>query len=62
MDESEALRVVSISQTLNIGTELKGRLEAVARREQLDATSLGRRVIRAAVEQRERAGGAGEDE
>jgi hypothetical protein len=50
----EELPVVSLSQTLNITAPLKARLEVVARREGLDATSLGRRVIRAAVEARER--------
>ena len=52
--EEERPPFVSISQTLNIGADLKARLEAVARREGLDARSLGRRVIREAVEAGER--------
>jgi len=50
----EPIRRVHISQVLNLGWDLRQRLEAVAAREHIDATCLGRRIVEAAVSARER--------
>jgi hypothetical protein len=51
---------VTISQVLNIGFDLRQRLQAVADREHIDAKCLGRRIVDAAVSERERTEEAGE--
>jgi hypothetical protein len=59
----ERYQVLAAStRVVNIGAELRERLDAVARLEQLDATSLGRRIIEAAVVARERASSAAREE
>jgi hypothetical protein len=47
-----------VAQVVNIGYDLRRRLDAVARAEGLDATSLGRRLIEAGVAARESSGSA----
>jgi hypothetical protein len=51
---------VPVSQVLNLGFDLRQRLQAVADSEHIDATCLGRRIVDAVVSERERAEEAGE--
>jgi len=53
--------IISRSQVVNLGYNLRARLEAVARAEGLDVTSASRRVLTAWVEAREREGQNGFD-
>ena len=53
MDQYQVL--ASRTRVLNLGFDLRQRLDAVARAEQLDGTALGRRIIEAAVTAREQA-------
>jgi hypothetical protein len=48
------LERVSRSEVVNVGSDLRLRLELVARREGRDATSLARFLIREHVEQKEK--------
>lgn len=48
-------KVATAAQAVNIGADLRQRLEQVARLEGRDATSLARLALRELVEQRERA-------
>jgi hypothetical protein len=52
--------LASSTRILNLGYELRTRLDAVAAAEQLDGTALGRRIIEAAVTAREQAAGSSE--
>jgi hypothetical protein len=54
-DPEERVVLNHVAQTVNVGYDLRRRLDAVARVEGLDATSLGRRIIEAAVTAREQA-------
>jgi hypothetical protein len=54
-DPEERVVLNHVAQTVNVGYTLRRRLDAVARAEGLDATSLGRRIIEAAVTAREQA-------
>jgi hypothetical protein len=50
--------IVRTTQIVNVGHDLRQRIEAVAATEGLDATSAARRVLRAWVEERERGEGS----
>ena len=58
MDETPRV-LASSTRVLNLGFTLRERLEAVAAREGMDGTTLGRRVVEAAVTAREQAQGVG---
>jgi hypothetical protein len=49
-------RRTSLSQVVNLGYDLRERLDKLAREEGRDATSLARRVLREYVEAHERTG------
>jgi hypothetical protein len=53
--KSDVQILASVGQAVNIGRELRQRLEAVAREQGADGTYLGRKVLREYVEQREEA-------
>jgi hypothetical protein len=57
--EEPIIRVTS-SQILNLGYDLRRRLDAVAAREQIHPVTLGRRIVDAAVTAREQAQGVRE--
>jgi predicted DNA-binding protein len=52
--KSDVQILASAGQAINVGRELRQRLEAVAREQGADGTYLGRRIVREYVEQVER--------
>ncbi len=52
MDEGNQIRATA-RQILNVGYDLRSRLDALAREQGADGTYLGRRVLREYVEQHE---------
>jgi hypothetical protein len=53
----DSVPLASLSQSLNLGVDLRRRLEAVAVKHGFDATGYGRRLIREQLEREEQSNG-----